>query len=170
MNFQFIQGAVWTCLLLGTWNFILRPNLKPVLFLRILNIVVDTLKSSRNTLTMKPDGNMIKIEANTDVLYLPTFRSGHMLDVVCYQDPDHRIRIPITLVQYKDQYIYVPFKPNSLSLSHVYVGIKYLTKDSYKFFEIQGNDFVDIPTLLTRYETQLQEEPAEALAEAYDDE
>lgn len=167
-SLQFVQGAVWTCFLLGAWNYVVRPNLKPALFIKLLNVVADTLKSSRNKLLMKQDGHMLRIENNTDVIHLPTFEAAHMIDVVCYQDAEHRIKIPVTLFQFKNQYVYVPFKPSNLSLSHLYVGIKYVTKDEYKFFEIQSNDFVDIPSLLRSYEVHLNTEPTE-LAEAYDE-
>jgi hypothetical protein len=167
-SLQFVQGAVWTCFLLGAWNFVVRPNLKPALFIKLLNVVADTLKSSKNKLIMKQDGHMLRIENNTDIIHLPTFEPAHMIDVVCYQDEGYVNKIPITLFQFKNQYAYVPFKPSNLSLTRLYVGIKYLTRDEYKFFEVQANDFVDIPSLLRSYDTQINTEPTE-LAEAYDE-
>ena len=169
MNFEFFQGVTWTCLLLGLWSFVIRPNLKPALILKLMQVFMDTIKSSKNTLEMKQEGHMLKIESQNETLYLPTFETKHMLDVVCYQDSEHQIKIPITFFQYKNQYVYIPFKPKDISLHKVYIGIKFLTRDTYKFYEIEEDDFIDLPSLFNLYELQLFQEPEPELAEAYDD-
>ena len=171
MNFDFVQGAIWTCFLLGTWNFVVKPNLKLGMFLKLLQIVSETMKKkSDSTLNIRQEGNLLRIEMMNNVVYLPTLTSNHMFEVVCYQDADHNIRIPITFFQYKNRYVYVPFKPRDFSLPHVYVGLKYLTQDSYIFFAIDEDDFVDIPNLIVRYESELQDRlENEPLAEAFDE-
>lgn len=171
MNFDFVHGAIWTCFLLGTWNFVIKPNLKLGMFLKLLQLVSETMKKKNDTkLNIRPEGRLLRVEMMNNVLYLPTLSVNHMFEVICYQDADHKIRIPITFFQYKNQYVYIPFKPNDLSLSHVYVGLKHLTQDSYIFFAIDQNDFVDIPNLITRYEEELKDRLVnEPLAEAFDE-
>jgi hypothetical protein len=170
MNFEFVQGAVWTCLLLGTWNFVIRPNLKPALFLKLLQVFMETVKKSHTGVNAKQEGNLLRVEMLDNVVHLPTYYTSHMYDIVCYQDSEHKIKIPVTFFQYKDRYVYIPFKPKDLSLSHVYIGIKFLTRDSYIFFTIGYEEYVDIPSLVVKYsEKLLDEESNQTLAEAYDE-
>jgi hypothetical protein len=171
VNFDFVQGALWTCFFLGTWNMVIKPNLKLSMFLKLLQIVSETLKKKSNgTLNIRQEDKLLRIEMLNNVVYLPTLSSSHMFEVVCYQDTDHTIKIPITFFQYKNRYVYVPFKPSDLSLPHIYLGIKHLIQDSYIFFVIDQDDFIDIPSLLLRYETELEDRLAnEPLAEAFDE-
>jgi hypothetical protein len=170
MNFEFVQGAVWTCLLLGTWNFVVKPNLKPALFLKLLQVFMETIKKSNVSLNAKQEGNLLKVEMLDNIVYLPTYYTSHMYDIVCYQDSEHKIKIPVTFFQHKDRYVYIPFKPKDLSLQQVYIGIKFLTRDSYIYFTINYDDFVDIPSLFVSYaEKLLDEESNQELAEAYDE-
>ena len=170
MNFEFVQGAVWTCLLLGTWNFVVKPNLKPALFLKLLQVFMETVKKSNTGVIAKQEGNLLKVEMLDNVVYLPTYYTSHMYDIVCYQDSEHKIKIPVTFFQYKDRYVYIPFKPKDLSLPHVHIGIKFLTRDSYIFFTVNYDDYVDIPSLVVKYaEKLLDEESNQQLAEAYDE-
>lgn len=170
MNFEFVQGAVWTCLLLGTWNFLIKPNLKPTLFLKLLQVFVETIKKTNTGVNAKQEGNLLRVDILDNVVYLPTYYTSHMYDIVCYQDPEHKIKIPVTFFQYKDRYVYIPFKPKDFSLPYVYIGIKFLTRDSYIYFTINYDDFVDIPSLAVSYaEKLLDEESHQELAEAYDE-
>jgi len=170
MNFEFVQGAVWTCLLLGTWNFVIKPNLKPALFLKLLQVFMETIKKSNTKINAKQEGNLLRIEMLDNIVYLPTYYTSHMYDIVCYQDPEHKIKIPVTFFQYKDRYVYIPFKPKDLSLSQVYLGVKFLTRDSYIFFTVEYDNYVDIPSLVVKYaEKLLDEESNQTLAEAYDE-
>jgi hypothetical protein len=170
MNLDFIQGAVWTCLFLGTWNFMIRPNLKPALFLKLIQIFIDTVKKSNPSMNVKQEGNLLKVEMLDNTVYLPTYSSNHMYDIVCYQDSEHKIKIPITFFQYKDKYVYIPFKPRDFALPNVYVGIKFLTKDNFIYFTVNQDEFVDIPELTIRYAAELETmEASQELAEAYDE-
>ena len=167
MGSDFTQGMIWTCLLLGLWNYVIRPNVKPVHLIKLVQILIETLQNSKKGVQIKKEGHMIKIEGDNE-LYLPIFSTPHILDVVCFQDQEHRIKIPFTFFQYKNDYAYIPFKPKDISLTKIYVAIKFMTQDSYLNFEIQENEFFDIPKLLEKYQEELSSLPEQDLAEAYD--
>jgi len=168
MASEFFQGVVWACFLLGTWSFVIQPNIKPSTVLKFLQIFIDIIQKSKKSIHFKKEGHLLKMEGINDNLYLPTFSSNHLYDIICYQDFDHRIKIPITFFQHKDDYVYIPFKPKDFSLAKVFVRIKYVKNDSYIDFEIEENNFIDIPSLIEEYQKKLLQQPEEILAEAYD--
>lgn len=167
MYSEFFQGFLFSFFLLASWNYAIKSKINFPLIVKFVQALLETYKKPAHTTEVKQEGKLLKLEALDNTLCIPTIETKHLYDVVCYQDPEHRIKFPITFFQYKNEYIYIPFKPKDLSLTHLFVGIKQLVQDSYHFFEVQENEFVDIPSYITRYENEILTETSE-LAEAYD--
>jgi hypothetical protein len=166
---DFFQGAMAALFVVGTLRA-LTSKFNPSMALKIFQSLIETV-NNKSTVDLQKEGRIIKLENKKYSFYFPSFPVEHLYDVVCFSDEEKTKKVPFTFFRHKNEYVYVPFVPSDIGLERVFIGIKYMTQDTYKFFEIEEDNLVHIPSLIEEFEDNDEEETNEntSLAEAYDE-
>lgn len=168
MYSDFIQGVLLSFLLFGSWNYVVKPNLSLSMLTKGLEILSETFKDTSSLLKVTKEESRIKLDAIGYNFWIPLLVSSHLFDIVCYKDAEHTQSVEFTYFAYKKDYAYIPFKPRDVSAEKIYLGIKYLTKEDYIFYEVEKDQFVDLSSYVVKYEEDIKVPVETELAEAYD--
>jgi hypothetical protein len=165
---DFLFGALFSFAFMTASGIFLKNKFKPENIMKLLQIVVETVKKSKQNLNIRLDRDIFSIQDNNHIYRFPAIPVQHLYDIKCYKDPEHTEEVDITFFRYKNHYIYSPFQPKNYGLDKVYLAVKYLTKDNFMYFRYGENEFVNIPACLVVYDASHTIPSSSALAEAYD--
>jgi hypothetical protein len=165
---DFLFGAFFSFALISASGIFLKNKFKPENVMKLLQILSETMKKSKQQIDVSLDGNIFSIHDGNNTYKFPAIPVHHLYDVKCYKDPEHTEEVEITFFRYKNHYVYSPFQPKNYGLDKVYLAVKYLTKDNFMYFRYGENEFVNVPACLVVYDASHITQPSSALAEAYD--
>jgi hypothetical protein len=165
---DFFFGAFFSFALISASGIFLKNKFKPETVMKMLQVISETMKKSKQHLDVKLDRDMFIIKDSNHTYRFPAIPVHHLYDVKCYRDSEHTEEIDITFFRYKNHYVFSPFQPKNYGLDKVYLAVKYLTKDNFMYFRYGENEFVNIPACLVVYDASHITQPSSALAEAYD--